>query len=65
MSFSQQVKKEIEGRGFKSDCCLTSACYGVACFSRYFDTRGIVLFTEAVHVAKWAKNIFALAGIEG
>ncbi|MFV0352269.1 MAG: DNA-binding protein WhiA, partial [Oscillospiraceae bacterium] len=40
-------------------------CYGVACFSRYFDTRGIVLFTEAVHVAKWAKNIFALAGIEG
>lgn len=65
MSFSQQVKKEICERQIYGPDRATAACYGVACFGRYFDTRGIVLHTERAYIAQWAKSVFQLAGIKG
>lgn len=65
ITFSQQVKQEICAREWRNTCCITAACYGVACFGKYFDTRGIVLHTEQKYIAQWAKNIFAQANIRG
>ena len=65
MSFSQQVKREIVTREITGMCCITAACYGVACFGKYFDTRGIVLHTERAYIANWAKDMFEKAGIRG
>lgn len=65
MSFSSDVKKEISSRELRNPCCTVAAAYGIACFGRYFDQKGIVLHTEKVFIARWAKNIFAAAGITG
>lgn len=65
MSFSKQVKQEICEREFRAPCCTAAACYGVACFSRYFGANGIELHTENQLVAQWAADTFALAGITG
>lgn len=64
-SFSQQVKKEICDKPLRNPCCIIAACYGVACFGKYFDVRGIVLHTEQKFIAQWAKSLFALSNIKG
>lgn len=65
MSFSQQVKKEIAAREITAPCCVTAACYGVACFGKYFDARGVVLHTERAYIANWAKDMYEKAGVQG
>ena len=65
MSFSQDVKKEIIERGLPSGCCAVAAAYGVACFGKYFDARGVVLHTEHSVVAQHVKKLFSRAGVEG
>lgn len=65
MSFSQDVKKEILAKELPKGCCAVAAAYGVACFGKYFDARGIVLHTEVPAVAQYAKKVLARAGIMG
>lgn len=65
MSFSQEVKKEITARELPKRCCATAAAYGVACFGKYFDARGIVLHTEQLGVAQYAQKVLERAGIRG
>ncbi len=62
MSFSQDVKKEIIAREAGGSCCAVAAAYGFACFGKYFDTRGVVLHTEQIAVAQYAKKMFARPG---
>ncbi|MDL2252987.1 DNA-binding protein WhiA [Ruminococcaceae bacterium OttesenSCG-928-I18] len=65
MSFSKQVKQEITRRDILRPCCAMAAAYGVACFSKYFDTKGLILHTERAFVARWAKQVYANVGVEG
>ncbi|MFR8460805.1 MAG: RNase adapter RapZ [Ruthenibacterium lactatiformans] len=65
VSFSQDVKKEIIAREAGGSCCAVAAAYGFACFGKYFDTRGVVLHTEQIAVAQYAKKMFARAGVAG
>lgn len=65
ITFSQQVKREICAKELRNPCCISAACYGVACFGKYFDTRGIVLHTEQKYIAQWAKSVFAQANMRG
>ena len=65
MSFSQDVKTEITQKKITRPCCLLAASYGAACFSRYFDSRGVVFQTELGTAAHYVKRIFHLCGIEG
>ena len=45
MSFSQDVKNEIVQKKITRECCALAASYGIACFGRYFDSKGLVLHT--------------------
>ncbi|MFV0412132.1 MAG: DNA-binding protein WhiA [Oscillospiraceae bacterium] len=65
MSFSRQVKQEICKKEPRNPSCVVAACYGIACFGRSFDTKGVVLHTENPFIAQWAKAVFLAAGIEG
>lgn len=65
MSFSQDVKQEIMNHVPSSGCCATAAAYGIACFGKYFDSKGTVLHTERTSIAQYAKKVFSLAGVEG
>lgn len=65
MSFAQDVKNEIVQKKLARPCCVSAACYGVACFGRYFDERGVVLHTELLAVAQHAKRLFGMCGIRG
>ena len=65
MSFAQDVKQEIAARKITRPCCSLAACYGFACFGRYFDQNGTVLQTESLPVAQLARRMFALNGIQG
>ncbi len=65
MSFSGNCKKEIAASPIQRPCCWVAAAYGIACFAKYFDQKGIVLHTERAFVAQWAKAAFAAAGVEG
>ncbi|MDL2219778.1 DNA-binding protein WhiA [Ruminococcaceae bacterium OttesenSCG-928-O06] len=65
VSFSQQVKKEVMQRQVENPCCVAAVCYGIACFSKYFDARGVVLHTEQAYTARWAKTMFRAAGVAG
>lgn len=65
MSFSQDVKQEIMSHIPPEGCCAVAAAYGVACFGKYFDSKGIVLHTERTGIAQYAKKVFSLAGVEG
>ncbi len=65
MSFAQDVKNEIVQKKLTRPCCVVAASYGIACFSRFFDARGVVLQTESGSVAQFAKRVFHLAGVEG
>lgn len=65
MSFAQDVKNEIVLKKSHKPCCAVAACYGIACFGRFFDERGVVLNTELQSVAHYAKRCFAQCGIQG
>lgn len=65
MSFAQDVKTEITQKKITRPCCLLAASYGAACFSRYFDSRGVVFQTELGTAAHYVKRVFHLCGIEG
>lgn len=65
MSFSQDVKKEIVAHELPRGCCAVAAAYAVACFGKYFDARGIVLHTEQLPIAQYAKKVLERAGIAG
>lgn len=65
MSFAQDVKNEIVQKKLARPCCVRAACYGIACFGRYFDERGVVLHTELLAVAQHAKRLFGMCGIQG
>lgn len=65
MSFSQDVKNEIVQKKITRACCAQAAGYGIACFARYFDARGLVLHTELAGIAQYAKRIFSICGIQG
>lgn len=65
MSFSQQVKKEIVSREITRPCCVAACCYGVACFAKTFNHRGLLLNTERAYLSSWVKNMFLQAGIKG
>jgi DNA-binding protein WhiA len=65
MTFSQRVKQEIAARPAAAPCCVAAACYGVACFSKYFDARGVVLHTDSDYIARWALGVYAESGIAG
>lgn len=65
MSFSQDVKNEIVQKKITRECCALAASYGIACFGRYFDRKGLVLHTELLGVAQYAKRLFGICGVHG
>ena len=65
MSFASQAREEIAQRSLQKDCCVRAAAYGVACFAKYFDVRGLVLQTEQASIAHLAEQLFARCGVQG
>lgn len=65
MSFSQDVKNEIVQKKITRECCALAASYGIACFGRYFDSKGLVLHTEILGVVQYAKRLFGICGVHG
>ena len=65
MSFSQDVKNEIVQKKITRECCALAASYGIACFGRYFDSKGLVLHTELLGVAQYANRLFGICGVHG
>lgn len=65
MSFSQDVKNEIVQKKITRERCALAASYGIACFGRYFDSKGLVLHTELLGVAQYAKRLFGICGVHG
>lgn len=65
MSFASHAREEIAQRSLQKDCCVRAAAYGVACFAKYFDARGLVLQTEQASIAHLAEELFARCGVQG
>lgn len=65
MSFASQAREEIARRSVQKDCCVRAACYGIACFAKDFDARGLVLQTELESTALYAQRMFACCGVQG
>ena len=67
MSFASQAREEIAQRSLQlqKDCCVRAAAYGIACFAKYFDARGLVLQTEQELTARVAEQLFARCGVQG
>lgn len=65
MSFSSDAKQEITQRKLAKPCCARAACYGMACFAKYFDARGVVIQTEMKSVAAYAHKMFQRCGVQG
>ena len=65
MSFASEAREEIVARSIQKECCVRAACYGVACFAKYFDARGLVFQTEQQKTAEYAKEMFARCGVRG
>jgi len=40
-SFASRAREEIAQRSIQKDCCVRAAAYGIACFAKYFDAKGI------------------------
>ena len=51
MSFASSAREEIAQRSPTKECCVRAAAYGIACFAKYFDARGLVLQTEQPHLS--------------
>ena len=45
-SFASRAREEVAARSIQKDCCVRAAAYGIACFAKYFDARGLVVQTE-------------------
>ena len=67
MSFASQAREEIAqcSRQLQKDCCVRAAAYGIACFAKYFDAKGLVLQTEQELTARVAEQLFARCGVQG
>ena len=65
MSFASQAREEIAQRSFQKDCCVRAAAYGIACFAKYFDAKGLVLQTEQQETVQAAQQLFARCGVQG
>ena len=65
MSFASSAREEIAQRSPTKECCVRAATYGIACFAKYFDARGLVLQTEQPHTVQLAQQLFARCGIRG
>ena len=65
MSFASEAREEIARRSLQKDCCVRAAAYGIACFAKYFDARGLVLQTEQAQTAHLAQQLFARCGVQG
>lgn len=65
MSFASEAREEIARRSLQKDCCVRAAAYGIACFAKYFDARGLVLQTEQAQTAQMARQLFARCGVRG
>lgn len=65
ISFASRVREEIAQRSLQKDCCVRAAAYGIACFAKYFDARGLVFQTEQQHSVQAAQQLFARCGIQG
>lgn len=65
MSFSSEVKIEIAQKKMPRKEAAVAACYAVACFGKYFDTRGLSVHTEQEAVATHLCKLFARCGVQG
>lgn len=67
MSFASRAREEIAQHSLQlqKDCCVRAAAYGIACFAKYFDARGLVLQTEQELTARVAEQLFARCGVQG
>ena len=65
MSFASSAREEIAQRSPTKECCVRAAAYGIACFAKYFDARGLVLQTEQPHTVQLAQQLFARCGTTG
>jgi len=50
-SFASRAREEIAQRSIQKDCCVRAAAYGIACFAKYFDAKGLVMQTEQQETA--------------
>ena len=64
-SFASRAREEIAQRSLQKDCCVRAAAYGIACFAKYFDAKGLVLQTEQHSTVLTAQELFARCGIQG
>ena len=64
-SFASRAREEIAARSIQKDCCVRAAAYGIACFAKYFDAKGLVLQTEQRQTAAAAQQLFARCGVQG
>ena len=67
MSFASQAREEIAQRSLQlqKDCCVRAAAYGIACFAKYFDAKGLVVQTEQKETVQAAQQLFARCGVQG
>ena len=64
-SFASRAREEIAQRSIQKDCCVRAAAYGIACFAKYFDTKGLVVQTEQQETVQAAQQLFARCGVQG
>ena len=64
-SFASRAREEIAQRSIQKDCCVRAAAYGIACFAKYFDARGLVVQTEQQETVQAAQQLFARCGVQG
>ena len=64
-SFASRAREEIAARSIQKDCCVRAAAYGIACFAKYFDARGLVVQTEQQETVQAAQQLFARCGVQG
>ena len=66
MSFASQAREEIAQRSLQlqKDCCVRAAAYGIACFAKYFDAKGLVVQTEQQETVQAAQQLFARCGVQ-
>ena len=65
MSFASRAREEIAQHSLQKDCCVRAAAYGIACFAKYFDAKGLVLQTEQLQTVLTAQRLFARCGVQG
>ena len=65
MSFASRAREEMAQRSLQKDCCVRAAAYGLACFAKYFDAKGLVIQTEQPHTVQMEQQLFARCGVQG